>query len=309
MSDFSIIVPVCNMEMLLRETIDSILCQTYPNFELLIIDDGSTDGSAAICDEYAENDARVRVFHKRNGGVSSARNLGIEYMGGKWLLFVDADDVISPSLLMRCKQLLDDNDPDVLQIGMAESKNWENGGESAVMGLEEYVSHRDICYRLSVIFKTEIIRKHNLCFDESLHLAEDTLFLFSYFSISCRFQKLYSKLYYYRANPQGASHNQKTQDMLDSCRKEIEFKHNNPLFSHHIDSSLLHYLVRIIYNDDCSLEKLHASFKDGLPFDKRAMFPVHKCFAFALQLSFILAVKSIKLYFLLKKAHTHKQGL
>lgn len=88
----SVIVPVYNAEKYLRECVDSVLSQTFIDFELLLIDDGSTDSSGAICDEYAEHDSRVRVFHKENGGVSSARNLGLSNFNGSHLIFMDSDD-------------------------------------------------------------------------------------------------------------------------------------------------------------------------------------------------------------------------
>lgn len=91
----SVIIPVYNAEKYLRRCIDSVLSQTFTDFELLLIDDGSKDKSGAICDEYAAKDSRVRVFHKENGGVSSARNLGIDNAKGEWISFVDADDEIS----------------------------------------------------------------------------------------------------------------------------------------------------------------------------------------------------------------------
>lgn len=88
----SVIVPVYNTEKYLKRCIDSILEQSFSDFELLLIDDGSTDASPAICDEYAQIDSRVRVFHTVNGGVSSARNLGLDNVRGQWVIFVDADD-------------------------------------------------------------------------------------------------------------------------------------------------------------------------------------------------------------------------
>lgn len=88
----SVIVPVYNAEKYLRRCIDSILTQTLTDFELLLVDDGSTDSSSLICDEYAQIDSRVRVFHTVNGGVSSARNLGLDNVRGQWVIFVDADD-------------------------------------------------------------------------------------------------------------------------------------------------------------------------------------------------------------------------
>lgn len=92
----SVIVPVYNVEKYLRRCIDSILSQTFSDFELLLIDDGSKDKSGEICDEYAAKDARVRVFYKENGGVSSARNLGLDNAKGDWITFSDSDDELLP---------------------------------------------------------------------------------------------------------------------------------------------------------------------------------------------------------------------
>ncbi len=91
----SVIIPVYNVEKYLRECVDSVLNQTYDNFEIILIDDGSTDSSGKICDEYAYNDARITVVHKENEGQSVARNIGIEYSSGDWLYFPDSDDYIA----------------------------------------------------------------------------------------------------------------------------------------------------------------------------------------------------------------------
>jgi glycosyltransferase involved in cell wall biosynthesis len=90
--EISIIVPVYNTEAYLKNCIESVLMQTYRNFELILVDDGATDASPAICDRYAQSDYRVRTIHKANGGVSSARNLGLENASGKYVVFIDADD-------------------------------------------------------------------------------------------------------------------------------------------------------------------------------------------------------------------------
>ena len=95
----SVIVPVYNTEKYLSRCIDSILTQTFTDLELLLVDDGSTDKSGIICDEYALKDSRVRVFHKENGGVSFARNLGVQEARGNWIAFVDADDWILETYL------------------------------------------------------------------------------------------------------------------------------------------------------------------------------------------------------------------
>ena len=94
----SIIVPVYNVEPYLRKCLDSVVNQTYRDLEILVIDDGSTDGSGAICDEYAEEDERVKVFHTENRGLSCARNMGLNNANGEWIGFVDSDDWIEPDM-------------------------------------------------------------------------------------------------------------------------------------------------------------------------------------------------------------------
>ena len=92
----SVIVPVYNVEKYINRCIESVLAQTYRNFELILVDDGSPDNCGAICDDYASKDRRIRVIHKENGGVSSARNAGLDSAGGDYILFVDSDDYITP---------------------------------------------------------------------------------------------------------------------------------------------------------------------------------------------------------------------
>lgn len=92
----SVIVPVYNVEAYLEECVDSIIHQTYRNIEIILVDDGSTDRSGAVCEELSSKDSRIRVIHKDNGGLSEARNIGLAYSKGKWVSFIDADDWVSP---------------------------------------------------------------------------------------------------------------------------------------------------------------------------------------------------------------------
>lgn len=101
MSLISIIVPVYKVEAYLRPCVDSILAQTFPDFELILVDDGSPDNCGAICDEYAERESRVRVIHQQNGGLSAARNAGIDAARGEYLTFIDSDDVVHSEMLER----------------------------------------------------------------------------------------------------------------------------------------------------------------------------------------------------------------
>lgn len=95
----SIIVPVYNTENYIHQCLDSVLAQTFRDFELILVDDGSPDGSGAICDAYAKKDARVRVLHKKNGGVSSARNAGLDAARGEYVVFIDSDDCVNEGYL------------------------------------------------------------------------------------------------------------------------------------------------------------------------------------------------------------------
>lgn len=106
----SIIVPVYNTALYLPRCIESVLKQQYSNFELLLIDDGSTDNSLEVCFGFSEKDDRIRVFHKENGGVSSARNKGIEEMSGDFFMFVDSDDALSENILIKVMEEFDRND-------------------------------------------------------------------------------------------------------------------------------------------------------------------------------------------------------
>lgn len=185
----SVIIPVYNTEKYLHRCIDSVLAQTYKDFELLLIDDGSKDSSGIICDEYAAKDARVRVFHKENGGVSSARNFGLDNAKGEWITFVDSDDYIEENFLKSFEGNLD---ADLVVGNIQKIRKQEK---------EEYSSHISPGYYNDI--KSEVANcLTNLCFlapwgkmfrrqlvlglhfDESMCISEDTKYVFSFMSRS-----------------------------------------------------------------------------------------------------------------------------
>lgn len=114
----SVIVPVYNVEPYLRKCLDSIVNQTYRDLEILVIDDGSTDGSGKICDEYAEKDERVKVFHTKNRGLSCVRNLGLDEAKGEWIGFVDSDDWIEPDMYECLLSRAEETGADVVECGV-----------------------------------------------------------------------------------------------------------------------------------------------------------------------------------------------
>lgn len=114
----SIIVPIYKVEQYIRRCVDSLLGQTYRDFELILVDDGSPDGCGAICDAYAGADSRVRVIHKENGGLSDARNAGLEIARGDWVAFVDSDDWVAPEYLERLLAGMTEADADICECGI-----------------------------------------------------------------------------------------------------------------------------------------------------------------------------------------------
>lgn len=114
----SVIIPVYNTEKYLDKCISSVVNQTYKNLEIILIDDGSLDKCPQICDKWAESDNRIKVIHKPNGGVSSAKNLGLDTANGKYIGFVDSDDWISPTMYEELIRLIKDNNADISCCGM-----------------------------------------------------------------------------------------------------------------------------------------------------------------------------------------------
>lgn len=142
----SVIVPVYKVEPYLHKCIDSILAQTYTDFELILIDDGSPDNCGAICDEYARRDARIRVIHQENGGLSAARNAGIDIAKGEYLSFVDSDDMIAKTYLERLVDVLTKEHADISVCGMV---NFTDGEEPKLDAGQQYpaeaMTGRDAC--------------------------------------------------------------------------------------------------------------------------------------------------------------------
>lgn len=180
----SIIIPVYNAEKFIAECIESILCQTFNDFELILIDDGSTDSSFSICSNFAQKDNRVKCFHKRNEGVSMTRNYGIQQASKEFIVFIDADDTVSPVFLSN---LIAYKDADIVITGYSSK---QKNKITATHIFKQSLSNLKDCAEIDVIlaygspwgklFKSEIIKGHNLEFNIQLSNHEDRLFYFQY---------------------------------------------------------------------------------------------------------------------------------
>ena len=234
----SIIVPVYNAEKYLDQCIQSILSQTYKDFELLLIDDGSLDFSLKICEQYKNIDKRVKVFQKINGGVSSARNLGIERAKGSLLSFCDADDIIDKQMyeiLLDCfyKKNVDRVVggyrylyPDGHYLDC--KKRLEDGIYSREDLLSCMIDDGTLSGFLfsgvnNSIFKKEIIDKFNIRFDEKIKYNEDSLFSFEYCLNSNTLYSLQSKmLYFYRQHELSATKKSYIKDKYTNMHIALE---------------------------------------------------------------------------------------
>lgn len=204
----SVIVPVYNAEKNLHRCIDSILAQTYTFFELLLIDDGSPDRSGVICDEYAGQDSRVRVFHKENGGVSSARNLALDSACGKYIAFCDADDYVGENWLKSFIEGIVNNVDLVIQgihyitnNGEIETKRlapyWGNGVVNKRNLIVQLMQQGVYGYPVTKLFRKEIIEENHIRFDANSTFREDEQFLSKYLEYVTSFSCIDRENYYY----------------------------------------------------------------------------------------------------------------
>lgn len=204
----SVIIPIYNAESYLHRCVDSILSQSYTDLELLLINDGSTDRCANICDEYLSQDSRIRVFHKKNGGVSSARNLGLDYARGEYIAFCDADDYVGKDWLMEFHDAIENNMDLVIQgifyitnNGEIESQkiscytgytNEEKQNLIVQLMLKGYYG-----YPVTKLFRRQIIEENHIRFDEQSTFREDEQFFSKYLEYAETFRCIDKENYYY----------------------------------------------------------------------------------------------------------------
>lgn len=187
---YSVIIPVYNAEKTLRRCLDSLVKQAFSDYELLLINDGSTDGSDTICREYAERYPQVRYFAKENGGVSSARNLGLEHARGEYILFVDSDDYVTENYFDTISENLEHCSADILMFGHQNVggayASWNTGtfDEKTEIGIARRVMSAMQQYWFSSLwnktFRRELIEQYHLRFADDLAIGEDQAFIFAY---------------------------------------------------------------------------------------------------------------------------------
>lgn len=204
----SVIVPIYNVEKYLNECIDSIIRQTYTNLEIILVNDGSTDSCAKICDSYKKKDSRIKVIHKENGGVSSARNIGLRKSNGIYISFVDSDDWIEPNYYEKMLKVALENDLDVVQCSYfritCNNKEYINLSNNEIKSNKKEYLYQILNVQSGVgfchmkLYKKDIIK--DVLFDENLKVCEDALFNIKISYNINKFSIISDALYNYRIN-------------------------------------------------------------------------------------------------------------
>lgn len=268
----SVIVPIYNMENCLDRCLNSILKQTYHNLEVLLVDDGSTDCSLEIMNRFAQQDSRIRVLHKDNGGVSSARNAGLEMMRGTYCIFVDPDDYVAEVYVEWLYAGIKEQDADLsicgfCTVAMNEYASFPHKKDSPSIidvPINDFTfwnkKYRGVpCVCFCACYERKLIE--DLRFDETIFIGEDTLFFASCFMRSRKCVRIVEELYAYVQYPNSASHqsyNPKKWTVLNAWEKTVAQVNDGPAPLRH--SAIAYYVL------NCTLvliDLLHSPYNDS----------------------------------------------
>ena len=200
----SVIVAAYNAEKYIRRCLDSLLAQTMTDFELIVVDDGSTDGTPAILDEYAAADSRIRVIHKPNGGVASARQAGMDAAAGEYTIHADADDWVEPEMLQEMLASARTNEVDMVfcdfyivhpgNVVEYRSQKPKSLNPLSVMGEMMFDLHGSLCNKL---IRKSLLDKYGIRFVEGMNMAEDQYLILRLLSHGCSVSYIPKAYYHY----------------------------------------------------------------------------------------------------------------
>lgn len=260
----SVIVPIYNVEKYLKNCVDSILSQTYSNIELILVDDGSPDNSPVICDNYKNRDNRVKVIHKKNGGLSSARNAGLEICTGNYIMFVDSDDWIEKDLIERMIAIITNNPVELVTCGKyldnGTNKKSITSKKSGILSVEEAIKDSIFDEKVGIAAWGKLYCRKifdHIRFPEG-EIHEDVAVIYHIFSECSRIYVLNYPGYYYRYNDGGISkqsYSKKYDIVLKHVLENEEFIINKypkvALYgSAMVANTCVEMLIKIIRTDD-----------------------------------------------------------
>lgn len=264
----SVIVPVYNIEKYLSRCVSSILAQSFTDFELLLIDDGSFDDSGNICDKYALTDERVRVFHKENGGVSSARNLGLEKARGEYVMFIDGDDSISVETLNVCYDISCSKKLDCLQFSYRQINDkgtclFCNSYSIEVCPGIEYFNFNKCLYTVwGSCIRKKLLWDNDIAFNKELKLGEDQLFIMRVCYYSKNVARIPNVLYNYMENATSATKNTQYTDLLISIRSFLKFNSEYRCFNRNTNLMLVGFIIDALAKKESQIDTVYVLVKN-----------------------------------------------
>ncbi|MDY3791078.1 MAG: glycosyltransferase family 2 protein [Oscillospiraceae bacterium] len=272
----SVIIPVYNVEKYLNASVESVMAQTLTDIEIILINDGSSDRSGEICRRLAERDSRIKVIDKPNGGVSSARNAGLESSSGEWIYFMDSDDIIEPDTLECAIKKADETGTDVCFFDY--DRVCENLTETkrSLADKDEVVKNTN-CYRAmfsfnyfgsmcNCIIKADIIRGA-VRFNEKIEIGEDQLFKFECFGRISSYSYVPQVKYHYMIRSGSALNTVRTDyicasDMLYEGMMSVKEKYDFPDYAERfINTVYMQYFHKLIMNTFSPQNKCSLSHK------------------------------------------------
>lgn len=304
----SIIVPVYKAEEYIDRCIESILNQACPDWELILVDDGSPDNSGAICDEYAAGDKRIKVLHQANQGVSSARNNGLRAVSGEHILFLDSDDWLDVNCIGFCLKEMNRTNADVLQFPTERTSQESNDTTrreieaGTAFTAKEYLESGNILVSIGgTVVRTSIIQSNDIRFRHDIKLAEDQMFIMDCLSNSKTVYRSEYPFYKYYVNENSATNNSKSKNIIDSIEALIDYKREHPIFAKIIDYTLLYFIWYLIKNKDVPTSRISRLIKDAAIAHNGKFSKIEKGFISIGHVSPLLAVYYVRLYKFLKK--------
>lgn len=253
----SVIVPVYNAEKYIRKCLDSVTSQSYRNLEIIVINDGSTDSSGAVIDEYVKSESRIKAIHKDNGGVSSARNRGLEVASGDYVTFVDSDDFIENNTYNEVVEVLRKGEKDFVMFSMrvvdeqGKTLAINGGDDSTTLDMStngeivtEYLDTSDLS-ACNYVINRGLIESHR--FDENMRRNEDALFVFEALLRATTGVRIKKVFYNYLHNKQSATKSFRKEDIGD--RKKYIYSVIDSTENMHPDL-LLRAKARVLRNQD-----------------------------------------------------------
>ena len=259
MKKVSIIIPVYNVQDYLPQCLESVLKQSYVNWEAILVDDGSSDDSGRICDDYARWDSRFRLIHQANAGAANAKNTGLDHADGAYIAFIDSDDWVEPDWLETLVDTAKDQQADVVEydfrkeyVGRSETVNgWENTEFSVEEYLSQYLSNWGCSLFWNKLYRADLLK--DLRFRRERRCIDDEFFTYKAMTGAGKIARISKALYHYRQRASSAVYNrknrlQKTDDALEILIERYQwicqrFPALRPVYLKH-DVDILFYFAK-----------------------------------------------------------------